>query len=68
MNENGNDVYLYRLEKSEKLKGFYHTSNLDEVMEKSDFIISIPMKGKINSLNASVAAGIVIYEVIRQRK
>lgn len=36
--------------------------------EKSDFIISIPMKGKINSLNASVAAGIVIYEVVRQRK
>lgn len=36
--------------------------------EKSDFIISIPMKGKINSLNASVAAGIVVYEVVRQRK
>lgn len=38
------------------------------VSEKSDFIISIPMTGKINSLNASVAAGIVIYEVVRQRK
>lgn len=38
------------------------------VSEKSDFIISIPMTGKINSLNASVAAGITIYEVIRQRK
>ena len=38
------------------------------VSEKADFIISIPMKGKINSLNASVAAGIVIYEVVRQRK
>lgn len=38
------------------------------VSEKSDFIISIPMAGKINSLNASVAAGIVIYEVLRQRK
>ncbi len=38
------------------------------VKEKSDFIISIPMKGKINSLNASVAAAIVIYEVVRQRK
>jgi len=36
--------------------------------EKSDFIISIPMIGKINSLNASVAAGIVIYEVVRQRR
>lgn len=38
------------------------------VGENSDFIISIPMFGKINSLNASVAAGIAIYEVVRQRK
>ena len=37
------------------------------VKEKCDFIISIPMVGKINSLNASVAAGITIYEVVRQR-
>ena len=36
------------------------------VREKCDFIIRIPMKGKINSLNASVAAGIAIYEVVRQ--
>lgn len=38
------------------------------VKKSSDFIVSIPMKGKINSLNASVAAGIMIYEVLRQRK
>lgn len=37
------------------------------VKEKSDFIISLPMCGKINSLNASVAAGIVMYEITRQR-
>ena len=37
------------------------------VRDKCDFIISIPMKGKLDSLNASVAAGIVIYEVVRQR-
>ena len=37
------------------------------VKDKCDFIISIPMTGKINSLNASVAAGIVIYEVVRQK-
>jgi 23S rRNA (guanosine2251-2'-O)-methyltransferase len=37
------------------------------VKEKSDFLISIPMVGKINSLNASVAAAIVIYEVFRQK-
>ena len=36
--------------------------------EKLDYLIKIPMKGKINSLNASVAAGILIYEVIRRRK
>ena len=34
----------------------------------SDGIISIPMFGKINSLNASVSAGIVVYEAIRQRE
>jgi len=33
-----------------------------------DFLIKIPMYGKINSLNVSVATGIVIYEIIRQRK
>lgn len=41
-------------------------SNL--VKKNCDFIVKIPMKGKINSLNASVAAGIMIYEVVRQRK
>ena len=40
-------------------------SNL--VSKNCDFIASIPMYGKINSLNASVAAGIMIYEVVRQR-
>ncbi len=37
------------------------------VSSKCDEIISLPMKGKINSLNASVAAGILMYEVIRKR-
>ena len=41
-------------------------SNL--VKKNCDFIANIPMYGKINSLNASVAAGIMIYEVVRQRK
>ncbi len=35
--------------------------------EKCDGVISIPMFGKVNSLNASVACGIAIYEVVRQR-
>lgn len=37
------------------------------VKENCDFIASIPMIGKTNSLNASVAAGIMIYEVVRQK-
>lgn len=37
------------------------------VREKCDFVVNIPMFGKINSLNASVAAGIIIYEVVRQK-
>lgn len=37
------------------------------VREKCDAIISLPMCGKINSLNASVAAGVILYEVARQR-
>ena len=41
-------------------------SNL--VMKKCDFIAKIPMYGETNSLNASVATGIMIYEMIRNRK
>lgn len=37
------------------------------VKEKCDFIVSIPMNGDINSLNASVAAGVLMYEALRQR-
>lgn len=37
------------------------------VRECCDFIVSLPMHGKINSLNASAAAAIVMYEVLRQR-
>ena len=37
------------------------------VKEKCDLIASIPMKGQIDSLNASVAAGVLAYEIVRQR-
>ena len=37
------------------------------VKDNSDVIIKIPMKGKITSLNASVSAGIIIYEIVKQR-
>lgn len=35
--------------------------------EKCDYVASIPMKGNIDSLNASVAAGVLAYEIVRQR-
>ena len=38
------------------------------VKEKCDFIVSIPMSGDINSLNASVAASVLMYEAVRQKK
>lgn len=37
------------------------------VKEKCDYVASIPMKGNIDSLNASVAAGVLAYEIVRQR-
>ena len=37
------------------------------VTENCDFLVSIPMHGKVNSLNASAAAAILMYEVLRQR-
>lgn len=38
------------------------------IRESCDFIAKIPMYGKVNSLNASVASGIMIYEVVRQKR
>ncbi|PRX26187.1 23S rRNA (guanosine2251-2'-O)-methyltransferase [Orenia metallireducens] len=38
------------------------------VKEKCDFLIKLPMKGHVDSLNASVATGILIYETVRQRE
>ena len=35
--------------------------------DKCDYVISIPMKGDIDSLNASVAAGVIAFEIVRQR-
>ena len=37
------------------------------VREKCDFVVSIPMTGKISSLNASNAAAVILYEALRQR-
>lgn len=38
------------------------------VKENTDIFIKIPMKGKVTSLNASVSAGIVVYEALKQRQ
>jgi 23S rRNA (guanosine2251-2'-O)-methyltransferase len=40
----------------------------DLVKKKCDFLVSIPMLGKVPSLNVSVAGGIVLYEIMRQRR
>lgn len=40
----------------------------DLVRKKCDFLVSIPMLGSVPSLNVSVAAGVVMYEIVRQRK
>lgn len=38
-----------------------------KVRENCDFLVKIPMKGKVTSLNASVSTGIVVYEAVKQR-
>ena len=40
----------------------------DKVKKNCDFLVKIPMKGKVESLNASVSTGIVVYEAVKQRK
>ena len=39
----------------------------NEILELSDQKVKIPMKGKIKSLNVSVATGVILYEIIRQQ-
>lgn len=39
----------------------------EKVKKNCDFLVKIPMKGKVTSLNASVSTGIIIYEVLKQR-
>ncbi|MNP81102.1 putative TrmH family tRNA/rRNA methyltransferase [compost metagenome] len=38
------------------------------IREKCDLLLKLPMLGRINSLNASVAAGVIMYEVLRRRR
>lgn len=39
----------------------------EKIKKNCDFLVKIPMKGKVESLNASVSAGIIVYEVVEQR-
>jgi 23S rRNA (guanosine2251-2'-O)-methyltransferase len=38
------------------------------VSDKCDFLLKIPMQGRINSLNVSIAASVILYEIVRQRR
>ena len=78
LKEKGYWIYVSSMDGTSYTREDYKTSTciiignegkgVSELVRKSaDFIVSIPMIGKINSLNASVAAGIFIYEVVRQR-
>ena len=76
-----NDIWIYGTEM--EAKKYYYNENLTGavaivigsegfgmsrlVKENCDVLLKIPMKGTITSLNASVSAGIVMYEVVRQR-
>ena len=61
-------IYRQNLTGSIGLVSGYEGSGVSRlVKEKCDFISSIPMKGDIDSLNASVAAGVLAFEVVRQR-
>ena len=65
----GDDVYSTDLTGAVALVIGSEGFGMSRLMREScDFLISIPMFGKINSLNASVAAGICMYEAVRQRK
>lgn len=65
---NGNDIYSSNLKGKLCLVIGGEDSGVKRLTkEKCDGIISIPMFGKVNSLNASVACGIAVYEAVRQR-
>ncbi len=66
---NGNEMYKEDLTGSIALVvGAEGKGISKKIKENCDFLVSIPMKGEINSLNASVAASVVMYEILRQRR
>jgi len=64
---NGNDFHNINFAPKTCLVIGNEGKGLSRIVESScDYIVSIPMYGKVNSLNASVAAGILIYEVVKR--
>ncbi len=64
----GNDIYGADLSGNVALVVGGEDSGVRHLTrEKCDFVLSLPMKGKVNSLNASVALGVAAYEVLRRR-
>jgi len=61
------DELDYRMDCALVLGGEGHGLH-EQIRKKCDFLVSIPMLGKIASLNVSVAAGVVMFEIARQRK
>lgn len=65
----GEPMYKCNLKGSIGLVVGNEGSGVGELVKKTcDFTASIPMKGDIDSLNASVAAGVLMYEIVRQRQ
>ena len=65
----GNDYFKSNLKGAIALVVGNEGSGVSELVKKKcDFTVGIPMYGSIDSLNASVSAGLIMYEVVRQRK
>ena len=68
MEADGPDIYKADLSGSVALVVGGEDSGVKKLTrEKCDFTLSIPLRGKVNSLNASVALGIAAYEVVKTR-
>ena len=66
--QTNDSIYDIDYKKSAIIIGNEANGVSQEVMETADKKVKIPMLGKTESLNASVAAGIMMYEVVRNRK
>lgn len=66
----GTDTYYYKQDLTGALGiviGNEGSGMSEKVRKNCDFLVKIPMKGKVTSLNASVSTGIIVYEAVKQR-